>query len=74
LSEEEKNEIKNTKIINEDIVKQLINDGIIKNASYLEKNIEELKNQTDEEMKNILNIQNTLLNANIINNINEVEK
>jgi len=74
LSAKEKNEIKNTKITNEDIVKQLINDGIIKDASYLEKNIGELKEQADEEMENILNIQSTLLNANIINNINEIEK
>ena len=74
LSEKEKNEIKNIKITNEDIVNQLIDDSIIKNASYLEKNIEELKSQTDEEMQDILNIQNILLNANIINNINEIEK
>jgi len=78
LPEEQKEKIKNIKTTNDEIINMLISDGIIKNSNYLSTTIEELKNITDERIKedieNILNIESTLLNANIINNIYDIEK
>lgn len=72
--EEDVNKIKNIKITNEEIIEQLKKDGIIKNESYLKSSINELRKSQEKEIENILNIQTTLLNANIINNIYDIEK
>ncbi len=74
IPKEDADKIKNIKITNEEIIEQLIKDGIIKNSRYLKSSINELRESQEKEIKNILNIQTTLLNANIINNIYEVEK
>jgi signal recognition particle GTPase len=69
LSKEQKIELKNIKIINEEILNQLIIDNVItkQESKYLKNEIDDESEFTQEQINELFDIQNTLFNANIVN-------
>ena len=69
VSKEQKLELKNIKITNEEILNQLIIDKVLtqQESKYLKKEIDDESKFTQEQIDEVFDIQNTLFNANIVN-------
>ena len=69
LNTVQKLELKKVRITNEEILNQLIYDWVItkQEATYLKLDISTLSDEVKQEMDEVLDIQNTLFNANIVN-------